>query len=195
MYRSLKFRKRTRPDFHFPFVWFVVIFIFFLIASGKKGRYLLPLYPAASLLVAWIFDSLVFNPEKRKSHRIICIPGYVLFGLVIAAGISLPFTVNTYFPEKILYSVLISLSCIGVSILSLVFLYRRKMAGFLMSIFLAVLILFILSVKIVIPEMNTKKSAKPFCTKINAIMKPEEKLALFGFHKEAYLFYTGKKIY
>jgi hypothetical protein len=62
-----------------------------------------------------------------------------------------------------------------------------------MSIFLAVLILFILSVKIVIPEMNTKKSAKPFCTKINAIMEPEEKLALMGFHKEAYLFYTGKK--
>ena len=190
---SIKEKNKEFQSFHFPFVWFVVIFIFFLIASGKKGRYLLPLYPAASLFVAWIFDSIIMNPEKRKSYRIICIPGYVLFGLVIVAGISLPFAVNTYLPEQILYSVIISLSCISVSILSLVFLYRRKTAGFLMSIFLAVLILFILSVKIVIPEMNTKKSAKPFCTKINAIMESEEKLALMGFHKEAYLFYTGKK--
>jgi len=190
---SIKEKSKGFQGLHFPFVWFVAIFIFFLIASGKKGRYLLPLYPPASLLVAWFFDSVILNPEKRKSLLTICIPGYVLFGFVIVAGISLPFAVNTYFPENILYSVIISLSCISVSVLSLVFLYRRKMPFFLMSIFLAVLIIFILSVKIVIPEMNTMKSSKPFCTKINAIMKPEEKLAIFGFYKEAYLFYTGKK--
>jgi hypothetical protein len=68
------------------------------------------------------------------------------------------------------------------------------MAGFLMSIFLAVLILFILSVKIVIPEMNTKKSAKPFCTKINAIMKPEEKLALLAFIRKLISFIQAKNI-
>jgi 4-amino-4-deoxy-L-arabinose transferase-like glycosyltransferase len=56
---SIKEKSKEFQSFHFPFVWFVVIFIFFLIASGKKGRYLLPLYPAASLLVAWIFDSLI----------------------------------------------------------------------------------------------------------------------------------------
>ncbi len=190
---SIKQKSKEFRSFHFPFVWFVAVFVFFLIASGKKGRYLLPLYPAASLLVAWLFDSMVLNPENNKFHRIICIPGYVLFGFIIVAGISLPFVVDTYFPEKIIYSVIISTTCISVSILSLVFLYRKKIFASLMSIFLAVLIIFILSVKIVIPEMNTKKSAKPFCTKINAIMEPEEKLAIFGFHKEAYLFYTGRK--
>lgn len=30
--------------------------------------------------VAWLFDSIILNPEKYKSFRIICIPGYVLFG-------------------------------------------------------------------------------------------------------------------
>lgn len=191
---SIKEKNEGFRKLHFPFVWFTAVFIFFLIASGKKGRYLLPLYPAASLLVAWVLDSIILNSvNNNKFHRIICIPGYVIFGFIIVAGIGLPFAVNTYFPEKILYSVIISSLCIGVSVFSLVFLYRRKMCVFLMSIFLAVLIIFILSVKIVIPEMNTKKSAKPFCTRINAIMEPEDKLALFGFHKEAYLFYTGRK--
>ena len=190
---SIKEKNKGFRKLHLPFVWFTAVFIFFLIASGKKGRYLLPLYPAASLLVAWFLDSIILNPEKYKFHRIISIPGYGLFGFIIVAGISLPFAVNTYFPEKILYSVIISTSCISISILSLVFLYRKKMFTSLMSIFFATLIIFILSVKIVIPEMNKKKSAKPFCKKINTIMQTEDKLAIFGFYKDAYLFYTGRK--
>ncbi|OHB88517.1 MAG: hypothetical protein A3D13_06530 [Planctomycetes bacterium RIFCSPHIGHO2_02_FULL_40_12] len=190
---SIKEKNKGFRKLHLPFVWFTAVFIFFLIASGKKGRYLLPLYPAASLLVAWFLDSIILNPEKYKSHRIICIPDYVLFGFIIVFSISIPFVVNTYFPVKNVNSVIISSLCIGVSVFSLVFLYRRKMAVFLMSKFLAVLIIFVLSVKIVIPEINRKKSAKPFCKKINTIMQPENKLAIFGFYKDAYLFYTGRK--
>ena len=190
---SIKEKNKGFRKLHLPFVWFTAVFIFFLIASGKKGRYLLPLYPAASLLVAWFLDSIILNPEKYKSHRIICIPDYALFGFIIGFSISIPFVVNTYFPVKNVNSVIISSSCIGVSVFSLVFLYRRKMSVFLMSKFLAVLIIFVLSVKIVIPEINRKKSAKPFCKKINTIMQPENKLAIFGFYKDAYLFYTGRK--
>lgn len=50
-----------------------------------------------------------------------------------------------------------------------------------------------INVKLVIPEINKEKFAKPFCIKINAIMQPEDKLAIFGFYKDAYLFYTGRK--
>ena len=118
---SIKQRSKEIRNVKFPFIWFAAIFVFFLIASGKKGRYLLPLYPAASLLVAWFFDSIILNLEKYKSHRIICIPGYVLFGFIIVFSISLPFVVNAYFPVKDVYSVIISSSCIGVSVFRLSF--------------------------------------------------------------------------
>lgn len=38
----------------YPLVWFVAIFLFFMIAAGKRTVYLLPVYPAAALLLgAW----------------------------------------------------------------------------------------------------------------------------------------------
>ncbi len=38
----------------YPLVWFATVFVFFMVASGKRGEYLLPLYPAAALLLgAW----------------------------------------------------------------------------------------------------------------------------------------------
>ena len=38
----------------YPLVWFIAVFIFFSVALGKRGIYVLPLYPAASLLFgAW----------------------------------------------------------------------------------------------------------------------------------------------
>jgi hypothetical protein len=49
-------RRRTLSADHllFPMIWFMTVFLFFTLSSGKRGVYILPLYPAAALLVgAW----------------------------------------------------------------------------------------------------------------------------------------------
>lgn len=43
----------------FPLAWFATGFVFFSAATGKRGAYLLPLYPAAALLVAWVWTRAV----------------------------------------------------------------------------------------------------------------------------------------
>ena len=50
--------REKRPHILLPVVWFAVIFIFFSITSGKRDIYVLPLYPAASLLTAWFLNEL-----------------------------------------------------------------------------------------------------------------------------------------
>jgi 4-amino-4-deoxy-L-arabinose transferase-like glycosyltransferase len=40
----------------FPLAWFASGFVFFSLSTGKRGAYLLPLYPAAALLVAWLWS-------------------------------------------------------------------------------------------------------------------------------------------
>ena len=51
------FRDRGRLDRRgdlYPLVWFLAVILFFALASGKRTEYLLPIYPAAALLVgAW----------------------------------------------------------------------------------------------------------------------------------------------
>lgn len=47
-------RRLDSEGYLYPLVWFVVIFVFFMVAAGKRTVYLLPLYPAAALLLgAW----------------------------------------------------------------------------------------------------------------------------------------------
>jgi 4-amino-4-deoxy-L-arabinose transferase-like glycosyltransferase len=51
---QLRGRHLDDEGYLYPLVWFVAIFLFFMVAAGKRTVYLLPLYPAAALLLgAW----------------------------------------------------------------------------------------------------------------------------------------------
>jgi 4-amino-4-deoxy-L-arabinose transferase-like glycosyltransferase len=53
------------PAFRFPLAWFVTGFLFLSLSSGKRGPYLLPLYPAASLMVGWLWDRIAGDSRHR----------------------------------------------------------------------------------------------------------------------------------
>jgi 4-amino-4-deoxy-L-arabinose transferase-like glycosyltransferase len=58
-------RRRNSPDpaFLFPLGWFVTGFIFLGLSSTKREVYLLPLYPAAALMVGWLWDRVLRKPH------------------------------------------------------------------------------------------------------------------------------------
>jgi hypothetical protein len=43
-----------------------------------------------------------------------------------------------------------------------------------------------------IPVLNQYKSAKEICDKANSVMKPGNKLAMYNFFRDPYLFYTNR---
>jgi 4-amino-4-deoxy-L-arabinose transferase-like glycosyltransferase len=52
--------------FLFPLAWFVTGLVFFSAATGKRGAYLLPLYPAAALLVAWLWTRAIADGRRPR---------------------------------------------------------------------------------------------------------------------------------
>jgi len=56
--------KVERVGLLFPVVWFLTILIFFSLSSGKRVDYLLPLYPAASVIVGQFWFGLVQREES-----------------------------------------------------------------------------------------------------------------------------------
>jgi 4-amino-4-deoxy-L-arabinose transferase-like glycosyltransferase len=74
--------------FLFPLCWFVTGFVFFSLSTGKRGAYLLPLYPAAALLVGWVWARTI---TEGRGSRWIGIPVALLAGVAfcIALGILL----------------------------------------------------------------------------------------------------------
>ena len=68
-------------------LWIVAIFLFFTISATRLPHYIMPLYPAASLLVAIYWSRFLEEPTSpglKLSVRIIVITGYVLSIILVS---------------------------------------------------------------------------------------------------------------
>ncbi|HEY5986338.1 MAG TPA: hypothetical protein VIV12_08185, partial [Streptosporangiaceae bacterium] len=70
----------------FPLGWFVAGFIFFSFSSGKRGAYLLPLYPAAALMVGWIWERML---ARGGGARWVGVPLAVMSGAAALVAVGL----------------------------------------------------------------------------------------------------------
>jgi hypothetical protein len=51
---------------------------------------------------------------------------------------------------------------------------------------------FVFGVRDIFPSLNPAKSAKPFCDRINKIVKPEDKLIVFRFDPESFNYFLNR---
>jgi 4-amino-4-deoxy-L-arabinose transferase-like glycosyltransferase len=72
--------------FLFPLCWFVTGFVFFSLSTGKRTAYLLPVYPAASLLVGWTWAQAI---KEGWRSRWLAVPVALLAGVaaILALGV------------------------------------------------------------------------------------------------------------
>src|SRR5262249_8547924 len=74
---------RDPAPFLFPLCWFVAGFVFFSLSPGKRTAYLLPLYPAAALLVGWAWTQVM---DTGRRSRWLSVPvGLLAAGAAILA--------------------------------------------------------------------------------------------------------------
>jgi 4-amino-4-deoxy-L-arabinose transferase-like glycosyltransferase len=72
--------------FLFPLCWFVAGFLFFSLSTGKRAAYLLPLYPAAALLVGWAWTQAIAGGRRP---RWLAVPVALLAGVAaLLAGVA-----------------------------------------------------------------------------------------------------------
>jgi 4-amino-4-deoxy-L-arabinose transferase-like glycosyltransferase len=70
VYGLSKKREGISRDFLFLLVWFAAIFLFFSFSKGKRAIYLLPLYPAASLMVGRFWDDHLSGSGRLSVREI-----------------------------------------------------------------------------------------------------------------------------
>ncbi|MCC7211012.1 MAG: glycosyltransferase family 39 protein [Candidatus Brocadia sp.] len=175
-----------------PLVWFVVVFIFLSIVSGKRDIYVLPLYPAASLLAAWFLNEFIEQFRERSFKKTGYYPCSVLCGVALVSGVFLPVVVYKMYPQYALLSIPFAIILVAGGILLSRFIKHARIIPFLFTLIFMILIIFNLSTLKVIPVLNQYKSAKEICDKANSMIKPGEQLALYNFFRDPYLFYTGR---
>ena len=72
------------------------------------------------------------------------------------------------------------------------FVRYARIIPFLFTIVFVIFSAFNISTLKAIPILNQYKSAKEICDKANSVMKPGEKMAMYNFFRDPYLFYTNR---
>ncbi|MCJ7785088.1 MAG: glycosyltransferase family 39 protein [Desulfobacterales bacterium] len=90
VYGLSKRKEGILKDFLFLLVWFVVIFLFFSFSKGKRAIYLLPLYPAASLLVGRFWDDYLSGSGRFSVRKTwITLPVFLFIIVFFLMGVFL----------------------------------------------------------------------------------------------------------
>jgi len=191
LYGYSKERIEKRKGFLFLLTWFAVIFLFFSLTKGKRDLYLLPLFPAASLMVGMVWDDFTSSPVDHFRRKWVLFPLLGLITLTFVIGAAIPWVVSTKFPSFLSYSLPGVFLAVGGGI-AMFILYRFKNYG---TIFFLVVGMvaggFFYTLRTVFPQLNPYKSARFISEEVRSQIQPGEKLATYGFETGPYNYYTG----
>jgi 4-amino-4-deoxy-L-arabinose transferase-like glycosyltransferase len=181
-----------RKEFLFLMVWFVSIFLFFTLSKGKRGLYLLPLFPAGSLMIGKLWEDFISSSTRHFRNEWITIPLYGLMGTTFVAGAALPWIISAKFSPYFFYSLPMAVLLVGGGI-GLFWLSRYKYYGAIFFLLIGMMAGgFFYALRVVFPLANPHKTALFICQEITSRIRPGEKLAIYGdFEPGPYNFYTG----
>jgi hypothetical protein len=191
----LGFRKgeEGKKAFLFLSIWFIFFFLFFTFSSGKKDNYLLPLYPAAALMVGHLFDAAVISGKMKKG---ILIGLFILAFLAFAGSIlfvsGLP---RRFFPEGASFQVLISCVLLYLllgTLISTAFYFRGKRWTSLMILACAFFVFHLHLSAVLPPRLNGQRSMKAFSERLLKRMEPGDELKTFFSKYNGLLYYTNR---
>jgi len=117
IYTYKKWREGN-PHHTFLFCWIVVIFIFLFISKAKSSRYMLPIFPALSILIANLISD-VFENTILQPKWLAKVTRWIIFATAIIAAITL-----VGMPHYLIKNIWIGTFISIVTILMLIKLYR-----------------------------------------------------------------------
>jgi 4-amino-4-deoxy-L-arabinose transferase-like glycosyltransferase len=204
-WRSIIWKSQPRRDRLgiFAFFWFIIIFGFFTIATTKLPSYVLPLIPAAAILVTLFFSQKYLD---RPTHFEIDIIGNIILSIaIIVALLLLPQIVGEDPAEpnlvrEIVASYLPSFAIIIWSIVVLLliwFLWQRKEWKWLVItniISFALFIIFFLNPLAVSVDRLRQQPLREITQTIVKIKQPSDNIWMLGFKKPSVVFYSHHRV-
>lgn len=190
---GLKRGVEKRKEFLFLIVWFIFIFLFFTLSRGKKDNYILPLYPAAALMVGGLWESKLREKEwnKRFILGLLILPFLSLLALVLFLSGGPQKSYPALLPYQSMGFFILSYLLAG-SFFSLLFFIKKKPWASFMSLAIT-FIFFHLHISYALPaKFNAQRSMKVFSEKILKRMEEGDKLKMCFFRNTGLLYYSKK---
>jgi len=197
----------------FFLTWFFAVLIFFSLSDSKRTPYIMPLYPAAAVLTAWLLRAWV--QETLKGWQWVKVPAWIIsVGLAVGVVGSAIFLAN---PWSVFSSVYLEAAEHGVGadmirtmaipalvLLSvcttalIVSLARDRRRAWTVGLALTLGVVMLYAQLKVLPPIDDYKSAKPISEYIAAHLEEEDGFGGYSpddnFIWYGYMFYAGRYI-
>jgi 4-amino-4-deoxy-L-arabinose transferase-like glycosyltransferase len=186
--------KERKKEFIFAFFWFAIIFVSFSLFRAKRELYLLPLYPAASLMVGYLLAKLPLG-TKGARQRLASIPFAILVITLALAAISLPIVaavVGRFYlehPWEIGVIGALIAGAGGYYIFLALRHHRRDLAVYI--IVATVFALGLYGAIRILPEIDRYKSARPLAQTIISAMRPGDQIGFYQLEEANLIYYMG----
>ena len=193
MIYGLSAKGRSR-EFMFTFFWFLVLFVSFSLFKGKRDFYLLPLYPAAAVMVGYLWNALSERPG-RVEKKLFTVPLLLMALVLVLAAIGAPVVAAIKGPQYLKNPWEIGIVSglimgVGGFLCFLAYHYRRLDRS--LYIIVAMMCVFgLYATTRIFPEINPIKSARPLSQSIVSVMKPGDQLGVYQLEGSEYNYYTG----
>ena len=180
----------------FLMVWFVIVFVFFTLASSKLSTYILPLFPAVSLLVGLLWRDLLETPtlELRKESLYplgLCLVFFLLALLYVR--VNPPIRYESEYGVALNDVTTVCILIAGAVALSFFLHLNKNSKASFFTLTGMVIVVIYFTILVIIPSVDPYRSTKGFAQKLDRRVDPEEKLVFYRRLRDSALFYTDRK--
>ena len=181
--------------------WSAVIFVFFSVSGSKLIPYVLPIFPALSIVLGWLFTRQR-GTRVRWNHEVVA---YVVFFLVLALGglaagtgvlvRRLPHVPEIAVAAGPLRGLAFAMSAVALVMLALFTLKRMRTFGALFYGLGAFSVVVVFGLLVYTPAIDGFNTTKSLARAINQRSRADTAIVNYGAFDETLPFYTGKRTY
>jgi 4-amino-4-deoxy-L-arabinose transferase-like glycosyltransferase len=196
IYAVRKRYQAAREGASFLVIWISVIFVFFSFAGSKLPTYILPIFPPAALLTAYLWHELLktATPQIRRGFLYSFLP-VVIISIAALLYLWVRPLVQVEYETGITSKQmnLVALWLVGSIVVAGVFLAIRKDKAAFIAITLMVVTGLHFFLLVIVPSINPYRSTRELALRYDHLIPGNEKFTFYSRIKESALFYTGRR--
>jgi hypothetical protein len=169
----------------------MVTFVFLSFSKGKRGIYLLPLYPGLSLVVGKLWVDWIDRSVGRLKPFWMSFAVYGLALGLMVAGVVAPLYCLKRQPSYLTYSLPGAILLIGAGIAMFLLHHSRHYRAVFFVLVGMTAAAFFYTTGVVFPLTNESESGRFLSQEVSARIQPGDKLGVYAEKTGMYNFYTG----
>ncbi len=192
VYRAIRTQSKELPSYVFLICWAAVFFGFWSMCSTKLPHYVLPAYPALSILTARFLDAWIERPEAAARRVMPIATGITVF-VGVAMLVVLPYVAARYVPgEQIIAAIGIAL-VLGGGLCSYFLRNGRRLSY--TNTFAATSVVFVGSMfGLALCRIDRHQHSRPLMDEVRRDSRAEPQIAGYKYCDASTVYYAGKAV-